>query len=171
MLISLHMPKTAGSSFLKAREAHFGERLLKDYDDIPINTPKYRRNARALSNCVSNRSNQLDGVDCIHGHFLPIKYYLFGRKTKATFITWLRDPVERLASHYLYWRQAYKPETSKPLHRRFMEENWSWERFCFGPEMRNFYSQFLWGFPLKRFNFIGIFEHFDENYQYFMDHI
>jgi hypothetical protein len=171
MLISIHIPKTAGSSFLKALQMHFGDRLVKDYDDAPINTPRFRRNMRALRDCFARRGISGDGVECIHSHFLPLKYYALGRKTGAVFITWLRDPIERLASHYQYWKRAYQPQTSKALHKRMIEENWSLERFCFGPEMRNFYHQFFWGFPLNRFDFIGIFEYFEEDFRYLAQRI
>ena len=41
------------------------------------------------------------------------------------------------------------------------------ERFALSPELRNLYSQFLWGFPLERFDFIGITEFYEEELQYF----
>ncbi len=31
-----------------------------------------------------------------------------------------------------------------------VEEEWTLERFCLEPELKNLYSQFLWGFPLKK---------------------
>jgi len=47
VLISLHLPKNAGASFLKSLEDHFGERLLRDYADLPLNTPALMRKSRA----------------------------------------------------------------------------------------------------------------------------
>ncbi|MBM3862694.1 MAG: hypothetical protein FJ385_01900 [Verrucomicrobia bacterium] len=34
---------------------------------------------------------------------------------------------------------------------------------CLGPELRNYYSRFFRGFPLRRFEFIGITEHFESD--------
>lgn len=169
MLISLHMPKTAGSSFLKALEMRFGHHLLKDYRDFPMNTPERQRKERALADCQLNAGRDFGAVQCIHGHFLPLKYLGLSQPRQVTFITWLRDPIERMASNYFYWKKAYNPAGSGALHKRCVEEGWSLERFCFCPEMQNMYSQYLWKFPLKKFDFIGIFEHFDEDYQYFLD--
>lgn len=45
-----------------------------------------------------------------------------------------------------------------------IDEKWSLERFCLAPEVRNLYSQFLWGFPLEYFAFIGITEFFHEDF-------
>ena len=67
----------------------------------------------------------------------------------------MRDPVERLASHYHYWVRNYAPRSAGELHRRVVEEAWSLERFCLGPELRNVYSTFLWGFSLRRFGLSG----------------
>jgi hypothetical protein len=50
-----------------------------------------------------------------------------------------------------------------------LEENWSLERFCLGPELRNFYSQYLWGFSLELFDFIGITEEYEEDFRYFSE--
>jgi hypothetical protein len=50
-----------------------------------------------------------------------------------------------------------------------VEQNWSLERFCLSPELRNFYSQFLWCFPISRFSFIGVFEAYEEDFLYFAE--
>ncbi len=45
------------------------------------------------------------------------------------------------------------------------------ERFCLGPEMKNVYSKFFWGFPLGRFDFVGITEFYDSEIAYFAEHL
>ncbi len=168
MIVSLHLPKTAGTSFVKALENHFGPALLKDYDDLPINTPPFERNRAALQASIHNgEADKFDGIGCIHGHFLPLKYLLLSFRRDLRFITWLRDPVERMLSHYHFWRKSYDPQKSAPLHKRVIAENWSLERFCLGPELKNVYCQFVWGFPLVYFDFIGITEFYNEDLAYF----
>gem|GEM_PF-378007 len=166
MLISLHLPKTGGVSFRRALEKVFGNRLRIDYGDLPINTPVLKRRCLALLKCAWNPLLFATArkIDCIHGHFLPLKYRLL---RDAAFITWLRDPVERVASHYYFWKRSYDPKNLPSLHKKMLRENWSLERFCLGPEVRNFYSQFLWGFPVERFDFIGITEHYEEDFDFF----
>ena len=167
MIISVHFAKTGGTSFSKSLEAHFGPKLQKDYDDFPMNTSLYERHLNALQASVKHGSHDFGDLECIHGHFLPLKYLLLSTKINTKFIGWMRDPVERLASHYWFLKKIYKPETAKPLDRRVTEEAWSLERFCLGPEFKNYYGQFLWGFPLERFDFIGIAESYDEDFKYF----
>lgn len=168
MLISLHLPKTAGQSFFTALAEYYGSRILRDYDDLPFTVNALERNGSAAIKCVLNGFRNYPECDCIHGHFLPIKYWLYGRREKNTkFVTWMRDPVERLASHYYFWISNPHPKDTTPLRRRVMQEKWSLERFCLCAELRNYYGQYLWGFPFERFDFIGITEYYESEIEYF----
>lgn len=166
LIVSVHLPKTAGTSFGNALHAHFRSRLLKDYSDFPINSPPPERNRAALEAGLRNAKIDLSEVACIHGHFLPIKYLLLAQTREVKFVTWMRNPVERILSHFYEWKKTYTP-SSPPLHRRIVEEDWSVERFCLGPELRNLYWQFLWGFPIDYFDFIGITEFYEDDLAYF----
>ena len=143
--------------------------MQTDYSDIPLNTPVETRNRNALADAASNTTRHFGNISCIHGHFLPAKYRPL-KKHGALFVTWLRDPLERMVSHYNFWRRTYVPALSPALHRRVVEEQWSLERFAFAEEMRNVYAQFLWSFPLTLFNFVGVVEHFTDDLFYFAEH-
>jgi hypothetical protein len=165
MLISVHMPKTAGSSFRATLAETFGERLLADYGDYPLAAPPAERHVRALEHALAVRPDHLLSRSCVHGHFLPVKYLPLADAMPCRFVTWLRDPVDRLVSHYDYWHRSYDPQASNTssLHRRVVEEGWDLERFCTAPELRNVYSAFLWAFPLRYFDFVGISECYAED--------
>jgi hypothetical protein len=163
MLISLHIPKAAGTSFRIALEQKFGSGLLRDYDDRPIHSSPAERNAKALRDCQLNRERSFEGVACIHGHFLPRKYLPLIEKESTRLVTWLRDPVERLASNYRHWKRFGQCDQGSPLVRRFIDQQWSFERFCFADELKDLYSQFLWDFSFARFDFVGITEHYEED--------
>lgn len=160
MLISVHLPKTAGTSFRDVLQSHFGEDLRLDYGDVPINRTPLCRKSIALTSMTRYALRPPRGPRCIHGHFLAVKYRCI---RDASFVMWLRDPAERLASHYHFWRKTFDPKTAPPLHQRMMDEGWSLERFCLGPELRNLYHIFLWGLPRERIAYIGVSEHFDED--------
>ena len=69
-----------------------------------------------------------------------------------------------MVSHYNFRVRNNEGGTAKEaLHRKVVEEKWSLEKFCFSPKMHNFYTQFLWSFPLELFDYIGITESFDED--------
>lgn len=168
MLISVHLPKTAGTSFIRSLQSHFGASLLRDYDDLPLNTPQYERNKAALlSGAHIIESGDFSNIDCIHGHFLPLKYLLLGIKKDLKFITWLRDPVERVLSHYYFWKNNCAPAPTHRLHQKMVDEDWSVEKFCLSPETQNIYGLFLWGFPIEYFDFIGITENYSEDLSWF----
>ena len=170
MLVSIHMPKTAGLSFRASLEEHFGRQFAPDYVDSPLAHPPRERHQMALA---SLGSNALTDMECVHGHFLPVKYLPLAQKRPCRFVTWLREPVARLISHYHYWHRVYGIPSAytSELHRRVVEERWTLEKFCLSPELRNIYTEFLWRFPFKRLDFIGITEFFEADFRWFCEKI
>jgi hypothetical protein len=172
VLISLHLPKTAGTSFAATLHAQYETGYLADYDDLPMQVPAWRRRLRALYEGLRIRRSWRNEVACIHGHFLPAKYrYALGQNGKpAQYVTWLRHPVERVVSHYYYWRRDYDgSDPRQPLRNRMLAEDWSLERFALGPEMRDLYCQYLWRFDPSLFSFIGITEHYVQDLARFVE--
>ena len=166
MLVSLHLPKTAGTSFSAVLQEAYGDRFMRDYNDRPLHESGWRRKSRALCARICSVDRLVpEGIDCVHGHFLPMKYASLAKRANTNFITWLRDPVERAVSHYYYWMNEFDESDAGPLHKRVVEERWDLERFCLGPELRNVYSTFLWSFPLQQFSFVGITEHYSDDLQ------
>ena len=166
-IISLHLPKTAGTSFGRSLSEHFKDSLLRDYGDGGISRPAYDRNRSALIASKKNAVKGLRKVSCVHGHFLPLKYLLLATKQELTFVTWMRHPIKRMISHYNFWQRNYDPRKARPHRKQVIEEQWTLEQFCLSPRFRNIYSQYLWGFPLENFDFIGITEHYEEDLRFF----
>ena len=62
---------------------------------------KLRRNLRAAREGLCGRHRQeAASPACIHGHFLPLSYRHLARRADVRFVTWLREPIDRLLSHY-----------------------------------------------------------------------
>lgn len=162
LVVSLHLPKTAGTSFAQTLRAAHGDGFRSDYADLPLQYGPWRRRSDAVRGGLALRGRIGAEVTCIHGHFLALKYRIALARRPVRYITWLRDPVQRLASHYAFWRRDYDGgDPAQPLRNRMLREDWSFERFALGPEMRNAYRQYLWGFDPARFDFIGITEHYE----------
>ncbi|MHC4336946.1 MAG: hypothetical protein ACYSTG_03215, partial [Planctomycetota bacterium] len=140
---------------------------MRDYEDRPISKPAYERQKSALLSSVEVAARGLGNIDCVHGHFLPVKYLLLSTKENTKFVTWMRDPVQRMISHYNFWQRSYDPSTAPPHHKQVIEEGWTLEQFCLSPRFRNLYGQYLWAFPLEYFDFIGVTEYYEEDLTYF----
>ncbi|MBE9048067.1 sulfotransferase family 2 domain-containing protein [Pleurocapsales cyanobacterium LEGE 10410] len=182
MIISLHIPKTAGTSFRKALEEAYSGKIKLDYAYLKINQ-KYKKSLeknrsidsfheiqREWHNYSKFRSiakyfythSLSDEVEVIHGHFPANKYYAYFKLRKAIYITWVRDPFARMVSNYYFWKKI-KDETQALWVKKIFQENWSLEKFCFNRTMRNYQSLFIKDFNIKNFAFIGIVEHYQED--------
>jgi len=107
MLISLHLPKTAGSSFKMTWQDYYKDKVQFDYVDLPLQTKKSLRQCSAAYAFTQNIFTKHSEIECIHGHFLPVKYKALAVRNDVIFITWMRNPVERLLSHYYFWIRTY----------------------------------------------------------------
>jgi hypothetical protein len=162
-IISVHLPKTAGTSFGESLKMHFGAGYRDDYADKVIVNSVDDRCRYALSASRLLVEQGLGNIECVHGHFMPVKYLALGNKRDLTFVTWLREPVARMISHYYYWQQSFDEQTAAPHHRQVVEQRWTLERFCLSEQFRDIYTQYLWGFPIEKFAFVGISEYFQED--------
>ncbi|RDS80980.1 sulfotransferase family 2 domain-containing protein [Dyella psychrodurans] len=163
IIVSLHLPKTAGTSFGNALRTHFIGRYKDDYHDTGLSKPTWQRRRAALRLGHVIARFGLGDIECVHGHFLPVKYLALKKRRGSIFVTWLRDPIERLLSHYNYWQRTYDKSTSAFYHRKIVEENWTLEEFCLSEVFQNIYAQYLWGFTLEDFDFIGISEFLEDD--------
>lgn len=159
LIVSIHVPKTGGGSFRAVLEAYADGRLQRDYADRPLAPASARqRLVRAVSRPRLEPSTRV-----VHGHFIATKYWR--RYPDARFIAWFREPVERLASHYHYWKR--NPDLQHPVCRRLIDEDLSLEAFAALPEMRDVQSRLLGEVPVDALAFVGITEHYDDSLELF----
>ena len=96
----------------------------------------------------------------IHGHFMTHKYD--GFFPDAIRITWVREPIVRLISHYLHIKN--RPlDQNNPVHREVIEKQLSLLEFAELPDLQNFMSSYTAGWQLTDYYFVGIQELFDED--------
>ena len=146
MIISVHVPKCAGTSFGRILETQHGDRLWKNYGAIFT-----REEAR--------KDLIPDGTQCIHGHFFADAFSdLF---PAGQLITWVRHPVERVVSNYQFFRRnpGIQDACCQALHQRrltlteFADLDW----------MRNEATRYLAGKSFNDFAFVGVAERFAES--------
>lgn len=165
-LISVHIPKTAGTSFRHSLQDHFGDGLFLKYGEKPFNTPVTERNRKALKDALDNLEKNFSRVKCIHGHYLPVQFLLLSNTVPMRFVTWMRHPVDRLVSDYHHTLKNYD-KNAPPFQKQIISEKWTLEQYCTCEKLKDVYSQFFWAFPLENFDFIGITEYYNADFEYF----
>nr|WP_303694300.1 sulfotransferase family 2 domain-containing protein [Brevundimonas subvibrioides] len=92
LLVSLHIPKSAGTSLRAALAGWFGERFYLHY-------PAWAPTLPILAD---------EGRTCVHGHFTPLngtsilQVFPFATQT----ITVMREPFSRLVSEWIFYNYA-----------------------------------------------------------------
>jgi hypothetical protein len=159
LIVSIHVPKTGGETFRDILEDLTDGHLQRDYGDRPLAPLSLRQRVRL----ATSRPHLEPGTRAVHGHFIATKYWR--RYPDARYMAWFREPVERLASHYYYWKR--KPDRKNPTCRRLIEEDLSLEAFAALPEMRDIQARFLGEVPAEHLAFVGLTERYDESIDLF----
>ena len=142
MLVSVHIPKTGGVTMRELLRRALGAWLLFDYGDKLLTRTAADRNGYATN--FEPDPSLPERYDCVHGHFLPIKY---ASVPGCKFAVWLRDPVQWAMSRLEYGkRRNVKVVTPEMTLAEFAEL----EKF------HNVFAKYLWDFDLSRFDFVGI---------------
>jgi len=135
----VHLPKTAGSTFREVLERTYGSDFAPVYNGA-----------------------RLDGrtVRAVHGHFAPAQFWSAARNAKL--IMWLRDPAERLASYYDFWR-TIPAGSGNQHHAEFTAHEMSFDDFVgWSPIMSEFEQLYLHGVDgPDDFDHIGFTDRFD----------
>ena len=145
-VFSVHVPKTGGTSFLQVLSWKYQSAFVLDYD--------------ADQNAIL-RQLASGAATCVHGHYRADKY----AACDGQFITWARNPLDRLVSHYNFWKLNRYPDS--PEWRRFHFEDWDFMRFALSPSLQNQQHAYIGSIPFERYSVIGITEFYDESMEVF----
>jgi len=160
-LISIHVPKTAGTSFGYILIDIYKDNYGKHYQQpLKKNTPKFLH--KLIQNKYDNTPNILckkditKNIKCIHGHMTYNKYKSDFNIKNVKLITWVRNPIERLISLY-YFRKFNNKRTIKEMvkYDNFME--WIKDVNDEDISMLNYINN------INDFYFIGLTEHFKQD--------
>jgi hypothetical protein len=166
-MISIHIPKTGGTTFVEVLRTCAQEVFYLDYDYgwQPSPTALFCRGKQITApfESVIDDVGSLPGRSVIHGHFQAKKYT--GRFPNAIYVTWLRDPVERIISNYLYWQRSNLPGDTK--WEQVTGQQMSLEQFAQLDYARDLQQAYLFPLAVEEFDFIGITEEYDRSLELF----
>lgn len=163
MLISVHVPKTAGTSLRKSLEIAFGKRMLLSYNTHPISDLMADRLARVSCklNSIINGWKIVKCYDAIHGHFKAHTFDSLPGKKRYSII--LRNPVDRVISHYIYWtkHKAHAANERNEIWDYMIKNKLDVNDFAELRQMVDFYSIFLGRKRIRDFDFVGLTEEYE----------
>ena len=137
-ILSLHVPKSGGTSFAKTLEQIYKSQFLSHYP--------------ALQDQGS--INLSSKTECVHGHlYIDIYQSIF---PNAEFITWLRHPVDRTVS--LYHHILKNPDPENDLHKEILLGNLNLLEFSELEWARNQSLHWFGDRNPEDFKFIGFLE-------------
>ncbi len=144
-IISVHVPKTAGSAFTKV--------LLRVYtpEGVLLDYPYDKNYQRQFMKEGDSK------VRVIHGHFQGGKYKHNFPDAKR--IIWLREPVKFLISYYYFVKVYRRTE----FYNLLQKEKLSFWDFVEIPKVQNIMSGYVRKMKLKDFYFVGIQDFFAED--------
>jgi hypothetical protein len=157
VILSIHIPKTAGTAFGELLHGAFGSRLLRDYGDhVGLNTPEedVRRAARIVK-ARARRDKLLRDFDVIHGHYTADKYA--GLFPRANFVAFFREPYQQTLSQYEYILRH--PEIDNPGVKLFHEIRPT--RTEFVARGGNHQAIYLGAMDLGELAVVGLTEHYE----------
>lgn len=151
-LLSIHIPKTAGTSFYHVLEQIYTTDL----------SPSIKR--RDLAGTQEDTFD-LSHYPIVHGHITWEEAAPYCDKEKTKIICWLRNPVDRVLSNYRFFinrleHPEYNPKVAEINRHRIHE---SALEYATREENRNRMSKFTAGLALEDFFFIGLVECFDQD--------
>ncbi|WP_075220007.1 hypothetical protein [Acuticoccus yangtzensis] len=155
LIISLHIPKTAGSRFGETLRRRYGKRLAFYYGKAnPKTHPLLRVPPRQLT---AERLDELaaSGVSILHGH-LSADVMLKAVPDPARYWTVMREPVETAISLYHFVRAGRGGDPK--LRAAFDAAEPTLAEFVTMERIANHQSRYLGALPLERIGFLGVTE-------------
>ncbi|MCP4397067.1 MAG: sulfotransferase family protein [bacterium] len=157
--VSIHIPKTAGTSFRNILKQVYGkQRVIR----IDITLPGEKNSFRSPFSPPEKLPNK---ARVIHGHFrFPDLADLYHLSPDIPIITWVRDPVERVISNYCYLQKmlcTFLREEQRQIDILSKMER-TLPEYARTEINRNRMAKFLEGIRLRDLLFVGIQEDFSK---------
>jgi hypothetical protein len=187
LLFSIHIPKTAGTSFSAGLRQYYKDRVLHvDISRIAsllhITFFKSTQLIKAVNTLLVVFKPLLIRLPmAIHGH--PLTHIAKNYSNKAYLTAFYREPIPRALSDYFFTKKCYQihlttlknPKSSRHQKRfaqyelSLIQKKWTEEdlqspyHYLRHPRMMNFYQEIEQECPVNILDFVGIIEHYGES--------
>jgi Sulfotransferase family len=148
-VVSVHIPKTAGTTFANCLKKIYDQSIYFDYG-LDYSSPQFFYPFDIPPN-----------FKLIHGHFPVFKYEKYF--TSAKRVTWLRDPIKMLISLYNHWRVVSFKNDASSLQKKVREGEVEFTNFIEYPQCQDLLCIYT-NNNLSLFDFVGITEFFQEDF-------
>ncbi len=155
-IIHIHIPKTAGTSLLNVFQKKYSSNEICTIKRKELNENSIKDNSEIIKNHISNEHKILHG----HLYYKEIDTVL-KLNTDVKIITFLRNPVDRVISNYLFFKQRIIE--GKVNKNELSRKNETLMEYARLEESKNRQSKFLDGLNLEIIYFLGIMESFSED--------
>ena len=175
LIISIHIPKTAGTSFGAFLEQAFkGKIVFVTYclkcKGIIFDVERAEISKKRKEQCDTHNHSiaevaqfvRRNNIKCVHGHIRPADIYPYF--PQAEYVVWLRDPVERAISHFEFFKRLPASDWIPPKELAAIEKN-DLQEFVW--LVGNVQTYWIPGFALRRFSFVGVVEEFEQDLKRF----
>lgn len=172
-IIFVHQPKTGGANFAQILKNSYGKKnVYRDKDKAKARLNEYLIAQGSPVEEAKDIFAERMRYKVIFGHFSPLKYK--SRFPDAFYMTFFRDPIQRIISHYHYWKRTEIADmrSVNPLRIRFIEENLSLKEFAVMIKEDRIKEKHHELFQVQHFDFVGIMEEYEKSlkllkHQYF----
>lgn len=164
-VISIHVPKTGGTSIRRAIEqSSICGDCVFSYDDDPVDRDSPTR--RGLSSARIEAEHMIgNSPTVVHGHFRAAKFLDATGSERFDFFAMLREPVSWIVSLHEYWSHlADMGHGGHTIFQEFSETRPSVVELAKIPEIRWIFSRsYFEGCDREDFTFVGTQERWDES--------
>tara|TARA_R110002072_G_scaffold41085_3_gene115771 strand:- start:4500 stop:5180 length:681 start_codon:yes stop_codon:yes gene_type:complete len=158
-IIHIHIPKTAGTSLLNVLQKKYSPNEICTIKRKELTGNSFEKNSEIIKNNISMNHKIL------HGHFFYKEIEpIVNLHKNVKIITFLRNPVDRVISNYLFFKQRINE--GKVDKNELSRKNETLMEYARLEESQNRQSKFLEGINLEKLYFSGIMETFAEDIKY-----